>query len=441
MQPPIAQTSSDTHPDGSRVVGRLSSIRSSLASGEWLSPERLIVYAGLLVAGYAAAAILVVWTGQGLLDRLGRPVGTDFAMIWTAGSAVLNGDAELPFSLQRLAAAMTALFGPEAGVTPWHYPPYFLPVAAALATLPYLWALAIWQGGTFCLYVAAMLATTWRSAAKRWQVILLAAAYPAVFVNLGHGQNGFLTAFLFAAGAVNTTRRPWLAGMFFALLSYKPQFMLVLPIALLAGRHWRTIAAGCGTWLVLTLTLHQWLGTGPWLAFLDSLPDTRRLTLELGGAGWEKIQTVFAAVRLVGGPIELAYVAQAATTFGVLVALARIWSSGVDARLQGAALMIAALLSTPYCVDYDLVILGPAMGLLVSYALEKGFAPYEISLLALVWTMPLAARLVAGATFIPLGPAVEILFFVWIVRRSRDAATPYRGAPMQPLSQAPLAGK
>jgi alpha-1,2-mannosyltransferase len=104
--------------------------------------------------------------------------------------------------------------------------------------------------------------------------------------------------------------------------------------------------------------------------------------------------------------------------------------------------MTAALLSTPYCVDYDLVILGPAMALLVSYALEKGFAPYEISLLALVWIMPLAARLVAGATLIPLGPAVEILFFVWIVRRSRDAANQCRGASiLPPLYQAASAGK
>ncbi|MDB5596875.1 MAG: hypothetical protein JWM36_3836 [Hyphomicrobiales bacterium] len=441
MQPHVAPTSSDTPPAAFGTGGRPGSIRSSLASGAWLTRERVTAYAGMLVAGYAVTAILVVGTSQGMLDRLGRPVGTDFAMLWTAGLAVLHGDAELPFSLSRLAAMMAALFGPEAGVTPWHYPPYFLPVAAALAALPYFWALALWQGGTLCLYLAAMLASMSQSAARQGQVILLAAAYPAVFVNLGHGQNGFLTASLFAAGAVNITRRPWLAGVCFALLSYKPQFMLVLPVALLAGRHWRTIAAGCGTWLVLTLALHEWLGAGPWLAFFDSLPDTRRLTLELGATGWEKIQTVFGAMRLVGCPMWLAYAAQAATTLCVLIAVARIWASDVDARLKGAALMTAALLSTPYCVDYDLVILGPAMALLVSYALEKGFAPYEISLLALVWIMPLAARLVAGATFIPLGPVVQILFFVWLVRRSRDAATPYRGVPMLPLSQTPLAGK
>ncbi|MDB5651915.1 MAG: hypothetical protein JWL62_3435 [Hyphomicrobiales bacterium] len=413
-----------------RSNSRLTALDSALAGGGWLSLQRLTVYSAMLVGGYLTAFVVLIATRNGVLDTAGRPIATDFSMIWTAGRAVLAGHPEAPFSIARHGAMMRDFFGPDVGLTPWHYPPYFLPVAALLATLPYFWALAIWLGPTFGLYLVSVLAALGKRLAPRWQVALVAAASPAVFVNAGHGQNGFLTAFLFATGTLQLQRRPWLAGSLFALLSYKPQFMLVLPVALLAGRHWKAIAAGCMTWLAMTLALYAWLGASPWLAFFDSLPETRRLTLELGATGWEKIQTVFAAVRLIGGPIQLAYAVQVLTTAVVLIVLARLWTSAADPRLKGAALMIAALVSTPYSVDYDMVLLTPAIALAVSYALEKGFVPYEISLLALVWLTPLLARTVAGALSLPMGPAVEILFFAWIVRRSREQGA---GIPVGPV--------
>ncbi len=41
--------------------------------------------------------------------------------------------------------------------------------------------------------------------------LLFALAYPAVFVNLGHGHNGFLTAALMAMALVVLDRRPMAA--------------------------------------------------------------------------------------------------------------------------------------------------------------------------------------------------------------------------------------
>ena len=57
-----------------------------------------------------------------------------------------------------------------------------------------------------------------------------------MFVNVGHGQNGFLTAALLGGALHWLDRRPWLAGVLIGCLAYKPQFGVLIPVALLAGR-------------------------------------------------------------------------------------------------------------------------------------------------------------------------------------------------------------
>ena len=44
-------------------------------------------------------------------------------------------------------------------------------------------------------------------------ILLLALAYPAVLINIGHGQNGFLTAALLGGALIILDRRPILAGI------------------------------------------------------------------------------------------------------------------------------------------------------------------------------------------------------------------------------------
>src|SRR4029077_20364009 len=73
--------------------------------------------------------------------------------------------------------------------------------------------------------------------------LLLALAFPAVLINVGHGHNGFLTAALLGGGLVVLDRRPLPAGILFGLMAYKPQFGLMIPIALAAGGYWRSFAA------------------------------------------------------------------------------------------------------------------------------------------------------------------------------------------------------
>jgi len=82
---------------------------------------------------------------------------------------------------------------------------------------------------------------------RAWSAIIPVLAFPAAFWTLGLGQNSFLTAALFGAGTLWVDRRPILAGFCFGALCYKPHFALLVPVALLTGRHWRALGAAFGS--------------------------------------------------------------------------------------------------------------------------------------------------------------------------------------------------
>lgn len=393
-------------------------------SGDWLTLARLRAYSLILLAITACALLAIVVTAKDRLMPNDNPVGADFAQVWVAGAEVLRGDVTAPFDVPTHIAAQRAEFGEKTAVYGWHYPPYFLGPAAALASLPYFVALVVWQVATLALYLGVIGWIARRAPGDMRQWMLAALAFPAVFVNLGHGQNGFLTAALLATGLMLLDRRPWLAGAALAALAYKPQFAVVLPLVLLVTMNWRAMISGAATLLAMTLATVALFGLDSWRAFFDSLAFTRSSVIEQGAAGFEKIQSVFAAVRLLGANVATAYSIQTAVTLATLAALLWLWRSRADGRVKIAATMIATQLTTPYCLDYDMMVFGPALALLAWRGLERGFAPWEKSLLALGFLTPLLARPVAILFDIPFGAPATIVLFVGIVANAlRSEAT------------------
>jgi hypothetical protein len=219
-------------------------------------------------------------------------------------------------------------------------------------------------------------------------------------------------------------RRPWLAGVLIGCLAYKPQFGVLIPIALLAGGRWRTIGAAAATVAALVVVSFATLGSGVWHAFADSMTFTQTVVLEQGGTGWEKIQSVFSAVRMWGAGVELAYAVQIALALLLAASLAWLWRSNAASELKAAGLATGSLLATPYVLDYDLVVLAVAIAFFVRHGLNRGFRDFEISLLAAAWIAPLLSRAIAGATGIPLGLLVMLALYVFTLRRAlRDGAT------------------
>jgi hypothetical protein len=385
-----------------------------MRSGEWLTPARARGYSLiLLVLGVFAIAGWIALS-DGLIDRNGKPVGTDFSNVYAAGRLTWRSRPAEAYDPPLQHAAEKAVFGGrEVPFYGWHYPPFFLGIAFLVAAVPYAWGLSIWLAAGFTAYLAAM-----RAILPRPETLLTAAAFPAVFINIGHGQNGFLTAALLGGALHFLDRRPWFAGVLIGLLTYKPQFGVLIPIALVAGGRWRTILAAASTVACLLALSLVTLGGGIWHAFMESMTFTQTVVLEQGGTGWEKIQSVFSAVRMWGGSVRLAYAVQITLAATLAISLAWLWHSDAAFELKASALAVGSLLATPYVLDYDLVVLGIAIAYFARLGLTQGFHACEISLLAAAWLAPLLTRGVAQLTAMPLGLLVLLMLYVFILRRA-----------------------
>jgi alpha-1,2-mannosyltransferase len=403
--------------------------REMLRSGDWLTRERVrLVAIALLIASAAGFLFLVVTahvTGHGVIDRQGRPLGTDFSNVYAAGTYVLDGNAAAPFDPPQQFAREQAIFGQATQFYGWHYPPFFLFVAAALAWMPYEIALAVWQTVTLGLYLLTMRAILKAPAHEKRGAInsdplwlLLALAFPAVLINIGHGQNGFLTAALLGGALVVLDRRPITAGILLGLLVYKPQYGLMIPLVLAVSGRWKCFASAAATVALLALATTLTFGMGVWHAFLASTEFTRTVVLEQGSTGWYKIQSIFAWARMWGAPIPLAYALQGTTILGIGAALVWLWRSAAPYPLQAAALCLATILATPYSFDYDMMVLAPAIAFMAADGFTRNFGPWEKTMLATLWLTPLIARSLAQISLIPIGVPAMLAVFVVILQRS-----------------------
>jgi alpha-1,2-mannosyltransferase len=405
-----------------RFASEVFGLVGGLKTGNFLTRERMQLVAAVVIAFTVLTLGFLAATATGSVDILRRPLGTDFSSFYAAGRLVLEGTPTAPYTPAAQHAQQQVLFGADTPFYAWQYPPLFLAIAAPLALLPYPLALFVWLGETFALYLwmlagiikawlpsdGAVAATLHRS----WW--LLALGFPAVFINFGNGQNGFLSATLVGGALVTLDRRPVVAGIFFGLLAYKPQLGVMIPVVLLATNRWRSFLAASITVMLLGLSTLAVFGLDVWQVFLHSTSFTRRALLEGGGPGWEKIQSIFAWVRLWGGPTSLAYFVQGAVAVAVAIALIWLWRGPARYPVKAAALAIGGLLAAPFSIDYDMTVLALAIAFLALDGLEHGFAPYEKSVLAALWLVPLVARS-AGMIYLPLGAMTMAGAFTGII--------------------------
>ena len=378
----------------------------------WLTQRRICGYASVLVA---ASAVMIAWLlmGHGIDDPLGRPVGTDFVSFWTVSWALLHDRAQAVYSPETLAALEHTIEGGTGPFYAWLYPPIALLFIYPLALLPYLWSLLIWLSAAAVLYLTAL----WRIL-PRPLTLWAGLAFPAVLITIEHGQNALLTAGLMSWALLLLSRRPVTAGILIGLLIFKPQFGLLIPLALIAGGHWRTLIAASVTGIVLTAVTIVLFGAHIWTDFLSVMPLARDV-LDLGLVPTYKMQSVYAALRLLEAPLAAAYGLQALATFAGALLVLWVWRQPNDQDLKNATLVAATLLATPFVLDYDLMLLAPVIAWLTAKGLQSGMLPWERIILAAACLDPFIARVVGQYAHIGLTPIIVVALLILIVRRIR----------------------
>ena len=236
-----------------------------------MNPKNLYLYiiASLCVA-LIVFYILFIWfmwepaiRGESnLVDRYGGVVGFDFSHYYSASFLALNGKPALAYNPDILQATMQHLTGVKFKEYAYLYPPTFLLIILPLSLFPYLAALASWLSLTMVGYLAVL-----RKIAPHFLTPWMALAFPGTFLNIICGQNGFLSAIFLGGGLLLLVRSPWLGGVLLGLLSYKPHLSILVPVALIAGRHWKAFLAESITVTGLLLISGGVFGLKTWSAF------------------------------------------------------------------------------------------------------------------------------------------------------------------------------
>ena len=389
-----------------------------IREAHWLDGARARAYARIFAGVAAVALIGLLVVSSGGVDPRGEPLGTDFSNVWTASKLALSGQPASVYDMVAQYGLQKQMFGAQTGFYPFFYPPIYLLICWPLALLPYLTALAVWLLGTGYAYQAVV-----RRIGEGAIGLLPVLAFPAGFVTAGHGQNGLLTTALFGAAALSLERRPLLAGALFGCLAFKPHLAIVAPVALIALGRWRVLFVAGATALALMVLSWTAFGLDTWTAFFAST-QAARAVLDNEMMSVDKLQSVFGAVRLLGGGAALAYACQMAASAGALLVLVIVLRKSVSVGAQGAAMATAAALTSPYFLDYDLSLLAIPLAWTTAQALRAGFLPWEKAVLALAFVLPAFSRVLAGATHIPAAPLTVALLFWCVSRRATAQVDP-----------------
>lgn len=350
-------------------------------------------------------------TREQLTNGVSRPFGDDFINYWSGAYLAWHGRVAEIYDPAAFHAFQQSVVGPSLDDYHYSYPPVLLLLTALLAFIPYVPALFAWLfAGWYAFYRALRLALPGRS------VLLLAMAAPAVFINAVGGQNGTWTAALFGFGLSVLERRPWLAGGLLGLLIYKPQLGLLIPVALLAGRHFRAFVASGIVASLLLVTSVIAFGWDAWADYGRNLGILRQTILEDGSGVWHRFVSVFVSARRLGAPVEIAYAVQVVTGVIACIAVARVWFGKAPSAIKNAVLVLGTCFATPYLQDYDLV-----FGALVAAWLWQSATPDSDNAalpvcIGLILLLPLFAASLAHMTGLALGPLFIAPLFVVAVQ-------------------------
>lgn len=396
-----------------RGVGRrrwVMRARPAFLAARWTPGERR---SGRLIAVLAGTCLsyLLLYAFVTLHRGERYPFGDFFALWSYAKIAIAHAPAEL-YDPAALHAAQVAL-GMEAGQqNPFPYPPSFLLILWPLGFLSYLSAYALWIAVTFGLYVWA---TVERSAQALTTAIAILA--PTSTIMLVAGQSGFLAGALAIGGLRLIRTRPILAGVLLGLLSYKPQLWLLVPIALIAARAWRTLAAIGLTIAALVALTSIAFGWSIWPAWLASLPAYSR-DFDAGAIRYHLMPTVTANLQMFGVSLSAARLIQLAVAAGIAILIWRCFRSGAT-RQAASALLAGTFLATPHAFVYDLPMLTGAITGFVAEKLriDDGFSLAEIAVLVFALAFP--ALMMFAGPHIPVSTLPEVLLFGLVLARPR----------------------
>ncbi len=288
--------------------------------------------------------------------------GQDWVVFHTAAARLFAGDVAMLSDPLAFTVALNrthaAWFAQPLLFHPWVYPPVTLLLAAAFGWLPYLASLY----GFLAVSCLALLAALWgwESRGRRAWLVCGVLACPASAFTIGSGQLSFMVAACVVAGLGWLRARPVCAGLVLSLLCMKPQFALLVPVALLAGRHWRAAASACLGGAMLVAASVAVAGLGAWTAWLHLATGGDPQLGPLIQAVRVYDQSVHRCLEILGAGVTMAGTGQLLAIGIAAVCVGVVFHSRAAPRRQLIVLSCAMVFGAPHVGDYDDVLLALA---------------------------------------------------------------------------------
>jgi alpha-1,2-mannosyltransferase len=303
----------------------------------------------LLAAAFAVYGVVDFAMYLAAAPGRAEPPFGDFYAFWSFARFVAEKPPPAIYDAPTLQGFQQSLDPRFHAFYPCPYPPIFLLLLRPLAALPYVWAYVAWIAVTFGAYLAAAAA----GRVPRGARLALAAAAPSSVLGLISGQTGFLTAGLLAGGMAIVPASPLLGGAVLGVLAFKPQFILLVPVALLAARQWRALLGLAGMAVLLAGLSGVAFGVETWRAWWAAIPGYLALVQTNSPHLVHFMPTLAAMMRVLGAPDALARPLQIALGLAMVALVWWVFRRGVTAAAAGV-LGVATFLATPYAFIYDL---------------------------------------------------------------------------------------
>lgn len=350
--------------------------------------------------------------------------GIDFSCFWAAGSMALEGHAATAYDwvqlrqmLIQMQPADHAPYSYDQMPVPFFYPPVFFLFLAPLALLPFTAAFWVWSAAKLSCWLLVVYSIRPRSGA-----LLLALAAPSVFYDFLAGQSSLLAAALLGGVLVLLDGRPIVSGFLIALLIFKPQYGVLLPLVLIATGRWSVVIVASLMAAALLLLSGTIFGWDTFMGFREAATFATTQFHLTGALPWYKLQSIYGLFRLAGFGYGLAMSLQIIVASAAAVWVLITWRRNVGFAVKAACLLAATPLISPYFAIYDMQILVIALVFLMRAdkvtprSNQRSFR-FGISIIfVLGYAFPIA--------LVPVGPfmCATLIAIIWMRLRQLDAS-------------------
>ncbi len=355
------------------------------------------------------------------------PYAGDFLQEWLGGYIVRAGDHsrfyETTYAQQlQHNSHLVGITWDESRYFPIVYPPFYYLLLSPLSALSFYTASWIWTALMVSCFATAI-ALLYRSAAKPtgvfdcwrrkaiavvpnrqrvWQTIApwtipAAVLFAPMVENLSSSQKGAVCLLILTGTFLLLYKgRPYLAGLVFGLLAFKPQLTLVIAVAMMLKQQWRFVFGGATTGAVL-VGLSLLVGIDVCRQYFQFAISTADY-IQTSGYDLSKSHCLYGFFALLAHgevtmAVRIATLVFAVVTIGLLALTLQGQLKPDEPRfaLQFSGLVVATVLLSSHFFTYDLVVLLLPMFLLgfalVHRAITSRRSRWMIWILVLIYKL------------------------------------------------------